>query len=143
MEHGICKPCVNRYLWIKITNEKIISIPCPAENCIAILEYNEIKEHGGPEAFTRYPFYYLANLVSTSYFAGGHMNQILISGGAQIVLAQPVKLLKEEVVRLTIILTFRGIFPFRLCDLSIQVLFSLSYTPSSYSFVRGKHDFTP
>jgi hypothetical protein len=36
-------------------NEGAIEIPCPAEFCSANLAYVEIKDHGGPEAFARYP----------------------------------------------------------------------------------------
>jgi hypothetical protein len=56
VEHDICKICVTRYLWIKIMNEGTTEIPCPAESCPANLAYDDIKGHGGAEAFARYPF---------------------------------------------------------------------------------------
>ena len=52
--HEICGNCVARYLKVKILKQGIVSIPCPAEQCHAVLEYNEIKEHSGVVAFAKY-----------------------------------------------------------------------------------------
>jgi len=50
--HDVCKICVNRYLWVKIMNEGVINVGCPIDGCVAILGYDEVKEHGG-EAFQK------------------------------------------------------------------------------------------
>jgi len=41
---------------VKILKEGAQYIACPGENCPALLEYNEIKEHAGVKAFAKYYF---------------------------------------------------------------------------------------
>ena len=53
--HEICNDCVAKYLAVKIMNEAIISVTCPAEGCNAILDYMEIKAFSTVKTFARCP----------------------------------------------------------------------------------------
>src|SRR5438045_3021730 len=95
--HEICALCVGKYLRVKILMLGIVTIPCPAEQCAVVLEYNEIKEHCGVESFAKcFPLFLLLTIDMINFFAGKHTKKIQISGGALIVLAPLVKLLKTE-----------------------------------------------
>jgi hypothetical protein len=76
----------------------IVTIPCPAEQCAFVLEYNEIKEHCGVVAFAKYiPLLLIVTIDMTNFFAGKYTRKIQISGGALVVLARLVKSSKTEV----------------------------------------------
>lgn len=51
--HEICKDCVARYLRIKILKEGMITIHCPAEDCVIVLDYDEIRKYCGVAAFAK------------------------------------------------------------------------------------------
>lgn len=91
--HDICVNCVAKYLRIKILMQGIVIIACPAEQCTAVLGYNEIGEHSDVVTFakcTALPT--LLTVDMTNFSVEKHMRKIRISGGVPIALAQPVKL---------------------------------------------------
>ena len=96
--HEICALCVAKYLRVKILIRGIVTIPCPAEQCGVVLEYNEIKEHSGVVGFAKYiPLLLLLTRDTTNFFPGKHSRKIQTSGGALIIHARLVKLSKMEV----------------------------------------------
>jgi hypothetical protein len=71
----------------------IVAITCPAEQCSAVLEYNEIREHSDVVAFNKCtPLPILLIIDMTNFSVEKRTRKIRISGGVQIALVQPVKL---------------------------------------------------
>lgn len=71
----------------------IATIACPAEQCIAVLGYNEIREHSDVVAFAKCAALPISLTIDmTNFSVEKHMRKIRISDGVPIALVQPVKL---------------------------------------------------
>jgi hypothetical protein len=42
-QHNVCKICIERFLEIKILDERAFEIQCPVKDCLSFIDYHEIK----------------------------------------------------------------------------------------------------